>query len=208
MSMSWTAVLPVKRTSVAKSRLAGTRDDLRRRLALAFAVDTVAAALSCELVASVLVVTDDEDASAAVRSIGATSVTDAPAAGLNAALVHGARLAFSRWAGTGVALLSADLPALRPEELADALRQSGQHPNTLVSDAVGTGTTMLTGRPGSPPTPHFGPRSRAWHRSAGCVEITGPGLSSLRRDVDTWADLWDARRLGLGAATAEVLAMG
>ncbi len=207
MSSSWTAVLPVKRTSVAKTRLAGTDDAMRQRLALAFAIDTATAALACSEVESVLVVTDDEDAAAAVRDVGATAIPDTPDAGLNAALVHGAAVALTRSPGNGVALLSADLPALRPAELARALRQCLQHPHAFVSDAVGTGTTMLTGGPHSPPTPHYGPRSRAWHRSAGCVEITDSQVASLRRDVDTWVDLWDAERLGLGAATVRVLGL-
>ena len=37
------------------------------------------------------------------------------------------------------------------------------------------------------------------------VEITGPGLAGLRRDVDTEVDLWDAVRLGVGRHTAGLL---
>jgi 2-phospho-L-lactate guanylyltransferase (CobY/MobA/RfbA family) len=38
------------------------------------------------------------------------------------------------------------------------------------------------------------------------VELEGPGLDRLRRDVDTAADLSDAYRRGVGAWTTEVLA--
>ena len=52
-------VVPVKPPAVAKSRLGGLGDDVRRALASAFAADTVEAALASERVACVLVVTDD-----------------------------------------------------------------------------------------------------------------------------------------------------
>ena len=54
--------------------------------------------------------------------------------------------------------------------------------------------------------PRFGHRSRAAHRRAGVVELTDAGLASLRRDVDTEVDLYDAQRLGLGQRS--VLALG
>ena len=54
----WTAVVPVKETARAKTRL--TPDPARRqRLALAFACDTVAALTRALRVAHVVVVTDD-----------------------------------------------------------------------------------------------------------------------------------------------------
>ncbi|HYN95924.1 MAG TPA: 2-phospho-L-lactate guanylyltransferase, partial [Pilimelia sp.] len=43
------------------------------------------------------------------------------------------------------------------------------------------------------------------HRASGASELSG-GWPSLRRDVDTAADLWAARALGLGPATATYLA--
>ncbi|CAM5495714.1 Phosphoenolpyruvate guanylyltransferase [Streptomyces alboniger] len=58
--MQWTLVIPVKPLARAKSRLSDTAaDGLRPGLALAFAQDTVAAALACPAVKDVAVVTDD-----------------------------------------------------------------------------------------------------------------------------------------------------
>ena len=58
--MQWTLVIPLKPLARAKSRLAAaTGDSLRPGLALAFAQDTVAAALACPAVRDVAVVTDD-----------------------------------------------------------------------------------------------------------------------------------------------------
>ncbi|NEC30863.1 2-phospho-L-lactate guanylyltransferase, partial [Streptomyces sp. SID8111] len=89
--MQWTLVVPLKPLAQAKSRLSDTADDgLRPGLALAFAQDTVAAALACPAVRGVVVVTDDVPAGRALTALGAGVVADEPRAGLNAALAHGA----------------------------------------------------------------------------------------------------------------------
>ncbi|CAM5411199.1 Phosphoenolpyruvate guanylyltransferase [Streptomyces griseoloalbus] len=63
--MQWTLVIPLKPLALAKSRLSDTAaDGLRPGLALAFAQDTVAAALACLAVRDVAVVTDDARAAA------------------------------------------------------------------------------------------------------------------------------------------------
>jgi 2-phospho-L-lactate guanylyltransferase len=202
----WSVVVPVKRTEVAKTRLGGALAPHRRDLALAFAADTVASALGCRSVAGVLVVTDDPAAAGRLRGMGAVVVGDQPDAGLNPALRHGAAQARSRWAGSGVALLSADLPALRADELADALGVAEGANGAFVCDARGIGTTLVTAAPGSEVVVAFGRRSRARHRLAGLVEVTGVDIPSVRRDVDTEVDLADAVRLGVGPATGAVLA--
>ncbi|MEU5144841.1 2-phospho-L-lactate guanylyltransferase, partial [Streptomyces sp. NPDC021139] len=69
--MQWTLVVPVKPLARAKSRLADTADDgVRPGLALAFAQDTVAAALACPAVADVAVVTDDARAGRELAALG------------------------------------------------------------------------------------------------------------------------------------------
>lgn len=204
--LRYTAVVPVKRTGLAKSRLVGIDDDRRAALALAFAVDTVDALRACPAIAAVIVVTDDEQAAHVLNDVGAVVIGDKPDAGLNPALRHGAAVASTQHPRHGVLLVSADLPALRPDELDRALTDVAGHDRAFVADAAGTGTTMLGVRPGVDPAPEFGPRSRAAHRRSGAVEIDRLDLASLRRDVDTIVDLWDARRLGVGAATAAALA--
>src|SRR3954464_5413205 len=54
----WIVAIPVKRTAIAKSRLAPAYPQHRPELARAFAVDTTAAAVASPLVRAVLVVTD------------------------------------------------------------------------------------------------------------------------------------------------------
>jgi 2-phospho-L-lactate/phosphoenolpyruvate guanylyltransferase len=202
----WTLVVPVKRLAQAKSRLVELPHKRRAALALAFAADTVAAALRCPRVDGVVVVTDEAAASQLLTTLGAMVVADTPDAGLNPALVHGAMAAKRRYPASGVGALSADLPALRPVELERALRLAEPSASSFVADVAGIGTTMLVARSLAAFTPRFGTRSRSAHRAAGVREIDDDGLPSLRRDVDTAVDLWDAERLGVGPRTRAVLA--
>ena len=204
-SRRWCLVLPVKRLTVAKTRLGPPYDGHRAALALAFALDTTLAALACPLVAAVQVVTDDAEAADALSAIGADVTADVPDAGLNPALVHGAALAARHRPGTSVGTLAADLPALRPAELAVALRNAAGHGRSFVRDAEGTGTTLLLARAAEDLRPMFGPGSAARHAGSGGHEVGTDSLPSLRRDVDTAADLDAALLLGVGPWTARAL---
>lgn len=195
--------MPVKRLDAAKSRLRGALDRVpHESLALALAQDTVAAALACPLVGEVLVVTADRTAAESLRALGARMVPEPSQAGLNPAFVAGAARAVGRW----VAALTADLPALRPMELAAALRSAADDPGVrrFVADAPATGTTLLTAPPGVPLSPRFGVGSAAAHAASGAVALPAVG-PTLRRDVDTPADLVAAAALGLGGHTGALL---
>lgn len=200
---SWTVVVPVKRLEVAKSRLRGALPGVpHEALASALALDTVRAVLACDAVAALLVVTGDPELAGAVRAAGAAVLPDPPVAGLNAAFRHGAA-AVDGW----VAGLTADLPALRPAELGAALRAAGHRPRVrhFVADAPGDGTVLLAAPPGVPLDPRFGPGSAAAHAASGALPLVG-AWPTLRRDVDTPADLAVAARLGLGPRTAALAA--
>ena len=106
-----------------------------------------------------------------------------------------------------VAALLADVPCATPETLALALTACTDGP-AIVSDAEGIGTTFLGAPRATDLHPCFGPRSRAAHVAAGARDITDPtpgALAGLRRDVDCEVDLWDARRIGLGAFTRAIV---
>ena len=203
---TWCLVVPVKRLALAKTRLAQAAGKHRSELALAFALDTVDAALRCPRVRAVVAVTDEDVAARALRMLGATVVADFPDAGLNPALVHGADTAREAHPGCGVGALSADVPALRPDELATALQLASGHDSSFVRDASHSGTTLLLARVGTELSPRFGPSSAERHADEGAFELLGSGFPSLRRDVDTEADLADAVRLGLGRRSADVVA--
>jgi 2-phospho-L-lactate/phosphoenolpyruvate guanylyltransferase len=240
---SWTVLLPVKVLARAKSRLAVLAGDRRRELALALAADTVAAVLACPEVARVVVVTSDPVAGPLLAALGAIVVPDEPAdrratrsglgplgpldgaavpAGpdalgvqdaLNAALRHGAAVAARRWPGTGLAALTADLPALSPAELATTLRAAAASAGgasgvgasgvgaSFVPDAAGVGTTLYAAPPGADFRPLFGGASRARHAASGATELDLPDIAGLRRDVDTPDDLRAALALGAGPRT-------
>ncbi|RSS81573.1 2-phospho-L-lactate guanylyltransferase [Streptomyces sp. WAC06614] len=198
----WSLVLPLKPLAVAKSRLAAAAGADRAGLALAFAQDTVAAALACAAVRDVVVVTDDPLAGAELAVLGARIVADAPAAGLNAALAHGARAVRAGRPGAPVAAMNADLPALRPRELLRVLESAEGFPRAFLADAAGIGTTLLSAAPDRELAPAFGGASRSRHSASGAVEIVRADVPSVRRDVDTGADLRAAAALGLGPHTA------
>jgi 2-phospho-L-lactate guanylyltransferase len=197
----WTAVIPVKRLSAAKSRLRGAVDDVRHEeLALAMVRDTVSAVLRSAAVGRLVVVTDDPVATAAVTALGAEAVPDKPAAGLNAAFRYGADTV-AGLAGPR-AVLAGDLPALTGVDLTDVLNAVRER--SFVADAAGTGTVLLAAPAGVPLEPRFGVGSAAAHAASGARALIGdwPGL---RQDVDTPADLYEVLSLGAGLYTCALL---
>jgi 2-phospho-L-lactate/phosphoenolpyruvate guanylyltransferase len=202
----WSVLMPVKVLAQAKSRLAELTGPRRGEFALAVAVDTVTAVLASQAAARVIVITDDQVARDALAGLGALVVPDGPREGLNAALRHGAAYASARWPGTGLAALFADLPALRPEEIARGLRAAAAWPTAFVADAAGDGTTMYTAAPGVPFRPAFGLASRSRHAAGGAAELTLERIPGLRQDVDTPDDLRVAVALGLGPRSAPLAA--
>jgi 2-phospho-L-lactate guanylyltransferase len=105
-----------------------------------------------------------------------------------------------------VAALCADLPSLRADELTAALSAAPDDAMGFVADADGVGTTLVVAPDLPSFRPCFGPDSRAVHDDVGAAEIVLDGLESLRRDVDTPADLAAALRLGIGPHTSQVTA--
>ncbi|MGN9761386.1 2-phospho-L-lactate guanylyltransferase [Streptomyces sp. SD31] len=205
--MQWTLVIPLKPLARAKSRLSDTASDgLRPGLALAFAQDTVAAALACPAVKDVAVVTDDALAGRELGALGAHIVPDEPGDGLNAALAHGAVVVRSSRPESAVAALNADLPALRPLELARVLDSAAEFPRAFLPDAAAIGTTLLAAAPGRDLLPSFGTNSRVRHRESGAVELGLDAVDSVRQDVDTGDDLRAALALGVGPRTAAMAA--
>jgi 2-phospho-L-lactate guanylyltransferase len=200
----WAVVVPVKELPVAKTRLALPAAE-REALALAMAADVVRAALACDVVDGVLVVTNDARAAAALAPLGARVVADGSDAGLNPALADGARLARTLWPRHGVAALASDLPCAVPEELAGALAAAAAYPNAVLPDDRGDGTTLLTARPGRDLDPRYGASSRHAHVAAGARQLDRGAWPTLERDVDTPADLAAAVALGVGPATAAAL---
>ncbi|HET7173976.1 MAG TPA: 2-phospho-L-lactate guanylyltransferase [Nocardioidaceae bacterium] len=200
----WTILVPVKETHLAKSRLTEFEPADRTALALAFALDTLSAALACRSVATAVAVTNDAAVRTAARRLGAEVLPDVPAAGLNPALAAAASTVRAEGRAR-VAALSSDLPALTAETLSIVLDDPPAE-YWFVADGRGDGTTMLGASGAIPLRPRFGPHSSAAHASNGALAVGRAGLERLRQDVDTEADLTAALRLGVGTCTARALA--
>ena len=192
-------LVPVKPPAVGKSRLVGLPTDLRRELAVAFALDTVSACLATPGVDAVLAVTDDAAFSQRLAALGCEAVPDGVAGDLNACLRLAAAEAVRRWPRLSPVAVCADLPALRPGDLGSALGALPARAASFVADAVGTGTTMYAA-PLDAFDPRFGPGSRLAHLEAGALAVEGE-LASLRQDVDDLDDLHRVLALGVGPHT-------
>lgn len=198
-------MVPVKPSARGKSRLDVPGVD-RAALARAVALDTLAAATACELVVQVVVVTDDAALARDAATIPALRfVPEGDARGLDAAVAAGMAAVDPNGRMPRAALLG-DLPALRPQDLADALKTAASVDRGVVADAEGTGSTLVTAAPGIAWSSTFGEGSFARHRASGCVALEVPDASTLRRDVDTADQLDAAVRLGVGPRTAALLA--
>lgn len=199
--------MPVKTLSTAKSRMDPDGGGAGGILALAFFRDTATAVLACRRVGEVVVATADPVIARDAGELGCTVVDDSAHPGINAA----ASWAASQRTGTGpVAVIVSDLPCLTAESLEAVLDSADGLPTSFLPDADGSGTTMWLVTDGSAIAPLFGPGSAAAHAAAGAHDLTAVAddLASLRparRDVDTEADLVDARRLGVGPNTRAAL---
>ena len=205
-------VIPVKPLAKAKSRLRGAADGgigeprAHARLAMALARDTINAVRAARAVRHLLVVSSDPVVAAELGVFGIDVVPDGPVPGLNQAYERGAAVLRERDPASAVAALQADLPALRPEELDDAIGAAAALfaagvRRAFVADAEGTGSTFLLAAPGAALDPRFGTGSAQRHEESGAHPLAGswPGL---RRDVDTADDLRAAADLGLGRHTS------
>ncbi|WP_395365305.1 2-phospho-L-lactate guanylyltransferase [Streptomyces sp. YH02] len=198
MSPGWTVVLPVKPFPLAKSRLAAWAGDSRTDWARAFFLDTLHSVSRTPEVSRLVVVTADASARALAREHGAECVEEVSPRGLNSAVRAGAARASVRGART-VAVLTADLPALRPQELSRVLGAAAAHRRAFLTDHTGIGTTVLTARAPTLLMPRFEGASRRRHAASGAVELDVADVPGARLDIDTPDDLVAARDLGLGS---------
>jgi 2-phospho-L-lactate guanylyltransferase len=204
-----TAVVPVKPLAQAKSRLA-LPSVHRRALALAFALDTVAALAETAYVVGVLVVTSDETVADRVRRLGAR-VTDERGTGLGPAVREGLRVASGWHPGSGVTVVPGDLPCLTSQDVTSVLASAcaaDEGRGAFVPDRAGTGTTFVVQACGAPALTRYGPDSAVRHQALGLAALDDAPIGA-RHDVDTLADLRRALTLGAGPETrAAVAALG
>jgi 2-phospho-L-lactate guanylyltransferase len=191
--MRTAAILPVKRFSAAKQRLArSVREDLRAELAQAMVGDVLCALNECTRVEAMILVTCEHTVAASARSMGAIVVEDTEESGQSAAaslgLAQAIRKGFQR-----ALCVPGDCPTLDPAEI-DALLGGGpsaeRHRHfggraespaeiaigdlvdtkarsevVIVPDRHGTGTNGLLLCPPDAIAPAFGPGSCERHRA-------------------------------------------
>ena len=203
--MQWRVLVPIKHGAPAKTRLrAATREQAHHAdLVRAIQLDTLDAVLALRtdpLLGGVYLVSGRP---ATQLPAGIEILPDA-GGGLNPALATAAAELARRFPGDGVAAMVGDLPALRPADLLDVLRQAPTSGRSFVRDADGGGTTLLAAGPDSPLRPLFGPDSAQLHLDSGARELDA--AASVRCDVDSAADLHRCLRLGVGTRTSQLVA--
>lgn len=199
-------IVAVKRLADAKTRLAPMFSaSVREDIVLGMLVDTLTAAMRVPAVRTITVVTPDDVAAATAIDLGAVAVADPTPTGhpdpLNNAIATAERVVSE--SVSNIVVLQGDLPAVRTQELTDAITAARRHRRSFVADRLGTGTAALCAF-GFPVDPRFGLNSAERHRHSGAVELTG-GWPGLRCDIDTPEDLAFARGLGMGPATARAI---
>jgi 2-phospho-L-lactate guanylyltransferase len=203
-----TAVVPVKSWRQAKSRL-GVSDELRMALARAFALDVLAALRNAASVRDIVLVTTEPELVNSVSGYDVSAVLKDSSAlssdPLNGAITLGRGWADQHRESAGLLAVPADLPAITGSAVEDALEQMSTFDRAFVPDAASDGTTLLFASTPGAIQPHYGPQSARWHTTCGYRSVTAVDRV-VRRDVDTLADLIEARQLGVGGHTQSALA--
>ncbi len=190
--MKATAILPVKRFSGAKQRLAGGIDDERREaLVAAMLEDTLEAIAGARSIERTIVVSGDPKAQEIVAASAAEVLPDPSDEGHVPAALGGIARAEADGAEC-VVLLPGDCPLLDHKELDSLLTGLPAHFVAIVPDRHGTGTNALALAPPGAIRPAFGEGSCARHvaaaREAG-VPYAVEELPSLGLDLDTPGDV-------------------
>ena len=209
--MKATAIVPVKRFSSAKQRLAkALSPQARQELCREMLGDVLEAIAESSEITQTIVVTREWDLP--VVEVPWTGISDkrrtthskAASLGVERALAEGAEC---------VALLPGDCPLIDPAELDGALRRAKPGRVAIVPDRHGSGTNGLILSPPDAIEPAFGPGSRERHEKLARGfghEVAIERLYSLSLDVDTYEDLTVLRQAldrnpGLAPRTAAKL---
>lgn len=200
--VGWCALVPQKSLSAAKGRIRLPYEQ-RRAVATAMLRDTVAALKRTPCVDEVIVLWDDDADRLVLPDVEWLPVGGL---GLNASLERGAAVARACLPGLGLVVVPGDLPALDPSELALALEQASRFCRAYLTDAAGTGTTILTATEASTLLPAYGVGSAAQHAALGACSLGEIGVETVRTDVDDLNSLAVALAMGCGRHTRNVCA--
>lgn len=201
------AVVPLRGPGTGKTRLAPSGDggsglDRSERALLTSAMlSDVLSAVRDSPITTAVVAAADSAASALATALGVGVVRDPPGADLNEAL----RAAVNRVPADTVVVITADLPCVTAEDLAELVSRDAQ---VVIGPTADGGTSALLRRPPTVIPTAYGPGSATRHldiaRSADVTSavVDRPGF---RTDVDTWEDLRGLLSVDVGPATAVLL---
>ena len=195
--MNVCALVPQKSLAIAKGRLSAVLSRAARaQLSLRLLQSVCRALGAVDAVKSVTVMTPDPDVQRHAACWGVQATMD-PRPDLNAALA--VLLAGLAGPDHGLLVVAADLPLLRPSDVAALIARGAPRNVVLAASKDGTGTNALLLPPGVAMAPAYGPgslfahRERARHLGLSLVEIRRPGLGF---DIDTPEDLTGLERMG------------
>ncbi len=188
MSHGVCALVPFRSFSSGKQRLGEAMDDASRaEFVEAMLEDTLSALLACSGISRVVLLSDDKEAAAMARKMGATSIAEAPASqGLNA-VVQTAALEFSALYES-LLVVHGDLPLLQAAEIEQLLqahaRLDGQRKLTIAPDRHKQGSNCVLCSPVDVMRFNYGPGSLAKHLALAAqhgiqsqvVELPGAGM--------------------------------
>jgi len=196
------AVVPVKRFSAAKTRLAPVLDGAERaQLARLMFEDVLAALISRQdLFAGTLVVTADAAAAILARRRSAKVVFDAAERGINAAIGQAVQHIHAHAnAGDGLAVVPSDMPHVTPNAFEQAFIALSTKPSLAIAAATNDrGTNLFACRPANAISPCFGPFSFDRHLVAALqagLAVHTLCIPELSLDIDRPEDLRTFLRL-------------
>ncbi|MBN2086075.1 MAG: 2-phospho-L-lactate guanylyltransferase [Anaerolineales bacterium] len=181
-------IVPVKRLSAAKSRLAPILTlRQRRELVCSLLAHSLIQLNGINGIRGIIVVGRDRAVRRIAAPLGALFIAEKPHDGLNRALARAAREAV-RCGADAVMVLPADLPRLRKSDIVAVLRHAGKPPFMGISpDRLKRGTNLLLLTPPGLIRFSFGERSYRRHitaaRRAG-ARVREYRLASLADDLD------------------------
>jgi len=191
--MTLWAIVPVKPLKRGKSRLAGVLgEDERTLLNFNMLGATLKTLSKVEEIDQVLVVSRDPSALALARDYNAKTVQEDGHPSLNLALKRAA-LAAKAYNADGIIILPADLPLIKPADIATFIKLGKKTPIVVIApDRRKEGTNALLMRPAGTIPFIFGPGSFKKHLQAAekaGVESVVCELETLGLDLDLPEDL-------------------
>jgi 2-phospho-L-lactate guanylyltransferase len=190
LSNIW-AIVPVKRLSRAKQRLAPVLSRSERaKLARTMLHEVLTTLCATPELAGIVVVTGDPMVANLATLFDARVVGDVSETGVNAAVEQGLK---ALDASAGALIVPADVPFATAGDLGAVIDELGRHPVVLVPALSDGGTNALAMRSINLIAPSFGDDSFARHqalvreRGIGCGVVRADGLG---RDIDCPGDLF------------------